>query len=266
MIAKALGLVRKFNNLAHICASRTLSALARAINYSDGFVNFANVYTSLTVVAITGATYYLDQSISRQETSITLYQEFVDSEATKSLRDLAFEAVHRGATTGNSDPLAYISVLVDRLKFDPLETRKSIARFIEGAALVQMCRDKKLCDRSSVGIFFQTPVSEIFFLMRPLIYCDNYTWDRFGTAYFGNETYIGKTERLVMYLLEEEQKSFGYEVPIYRTSELKNEAKAAGVIAESVRPFVVSIDRNGKACKVFKSRLKIWRSPSPSLS
>ena len=233
--------------------------LTKLLSSVRNLSTFTNIYTSLVLVALALATYYLERSISRREVATGLHQAFIASDTTKSLQKLSFRAAYQNWNTP-SESLAYLSVLANRLKNHPLETRRSVAQFLEEVTIVQLCRERDLCDPRTIDIFFQTPISEIFFFIRPLIYCDDFIREKFGTSYFDNENYVEKVESLMMHLLEEEQSAFKYgtPIPIYRNSKFLEEAQATGKISKNARPrpFVVAIDSDGTICEKFNSQLK----------
>jgi len=208
--------------------------------------------TPVALVLVAWATYGLHQSISRLETSVALYQEFVSSEPIKSLQELSFQGFHRIWEAGEEGVLQQLPILVDRIKRRPLQTRRQVSEFLEQVVLVYFCYEKGLCGFQSVENFFGAPVLNLFFGIGPLIYCDAYvrTWYA--------ERHFEKMETLIALFILEDNYSFGVEKPlIFRNREnLKKALKEKRITKKDAdQAVIMAIGENSQICMRYRSLL-----------
>lgn len=161
--------------------------------------------------------------------SIALYRQFSESRSVKHLLNVAHQLqVHLSSPDGQGRTMdalvgAYSQDKFDRKKpymrkwlSDVLQDVTTIYRcgnyeekFVNSTSAIVQSREA-LCDRYTISVLFGEKLTEIFYMLRPMLYCDGFM----RKTYFDRRptSDIGKFESLIMDHLERDVRGSKYEV------------------------------------------------------
>lgn len=201
-----------------------------------------NILTTPALIGIAIFTYQLEHSVSKQQEehnyrqeqhnkvsrSITLYQEIMSSGTWQELENLAFKIDYE-----YKPGMGLVKLVESHVKQDWFQSRRLMHTFLMDLRSIHACRNGDLCDHNSIDLLVAPSALEIFYFLRPLIYCDKYMWDRFSSILPGAKyTYLDLTKALIADFQKYDRKTFGYEIE-----------------------FPIEMDHNGEECAAFDSSL-----------
>ena len=203
-----------------------------------------NVFATLALIWIAYFTYNLEHSVSKQQEahnqrqqessrvsrSISLYQEIISSGTWEKLQDRTFK-IDLEYKPGQS---SFGELVASHVNRDGFQLRSLLSTFLMDLRVIYTCKYGGFCDQESIDFFAGPPALEVFYWLRPLIYCDTYMWVRFGNKPEGTDkSYLDLIKPLIADFQKHERETFGY---------------------ETVYP--IEMDREGETCTAFNSSLQ----------
>ena len=196
--------------------------------------------------------------------SIALYRDFVESDAVKYLSKVDHRIEHGLWVKYGSDMTAEetkkgsISIYNEEpLNKERNKILQSVAELLQNIKIIYDCgnykkeyepdkdktkEDEYLCDNKTISILLGGIMTEIFFAIRPVLYCDDFITNSYHGKDREPSTYIGRFESLIL----DHMKNEHGENQVFRT---KIDWVNAGSVPES---FIVRLPEEDR-CKHYNS-------------
>lgn len=227
----------------------------RIFSWAKGFEFLVRFIVPVASIVIAIFAYKIQTNLISQEKeraaisrSIVLYEQFMASESAKYLLDSAHEIQIYLSLPHNKVKIkeALVNVFGEEEFYEKREDiRKHLADLLKNVNSIYRCglygenldeNDDKveldnagdikslLCDRHTISVLFGEQLSEIFYMIRPVLYCDEFM----RATYFDGDpdSSIGKFESLIMDHLVREVGGKTYEV--FRTDVHRRDVEHSG--------------------------------------
>ncbi len=241
---------------------------------------------AIASVATAILAFLIQQEIAAQERhrasvsrAVALYRDFVASDAVIYLRDVAHEIDimlwEKWELTDNMDAAKMTTKIFreKRIEVKLPRIKRSLAILLQDTDVIYKCGhfseideeisgailEEELCDRRTISVLLGSLMSELYFIFRSVMYCDNflnhrYVGENHDTKYV---SHVGRFERIVMDYIRRDFESRVINNndkiwQVFRTTRERNEAIERGEIDQRDHNFVtIGIDWKNR-CKIYK--------------
>ena len=232
---------------------------------------------AIGTVATAILAFLIQQEIAEQERhrasvsrAVALYRDFVASDAVIYLRDVAHDidtiSLKKFESSGDKEEAkTRIKIFGEKEIYEKLpKIVKSLGILLQDIDVIYKCGqfseidaetagtslEEELCDRRTISVLLGSLMSELYFMFRPIMYCDKFLKNRY-VGKENNEQYnieyishVGRFERIVMDYIERDFESRainGGEMKwhFFRTTEERNKAIGDGKIKANDRNFAI---------------------------